>query len=661
MLNKDKLNILLKEYKSVFSTQWDKENYKRIAIKNFQDNWDIDAKDFAKMLKNSLSKTDNLLTSMNFFPRRMIQAFADNYPEQVRKMFRRLFDESKDLSERIEYFKQASDKLLERYQQKNSGTNHYQTENSISTYLWLYKPEKYYIYKYSEYKNVVSTLDAQYDIARGQSISNMINAFALYDEICKNIKQDSELVDLIRSHTENQHYKDKALKVTTIDFCFFISRKKDTGGVMTQTNNTTNHINYWWLNANPKIWNFSNVAIGAEQFYTLLNENGNPRRIPQNFHDAKTGDIIIGYEATPNKMITALCKITKKDKEKLYFTKIKDLETPIEYLTLKSAPELANLEFFRNPNGSLFKVTTEEYNVIMDLIDETNAKPNLLNTVVSPDKYTKQDFLNEVFMSEAKYDEIANLLTIKKNIILQGAPGVGKTFVAERLAYSLMGKKDISRVKFIQFHQNYAYEDFVIGYKPSGDGFELRRGIFYDFCLKASNDPNNDYFFVIDEINRGNMSKIFGELLMMIESDYRGKSVQLAYEKGTFVVPKNLYIIGMMNTADRSLAMIDYALRRRFSFVNMEPGFETPGFKKYLKKNPHFNELTRKIIELNEKIVTDSSLGKGFCIGHSYLCNPKTDVKLIVKYDLIPLIEEYWFDDETKQKQYINLLEEFIK
>ena len=252
-------------------------------------------------------------------------------------------------------------------------------------------------------------------------------------------------------------------------------------------------------------------------------------------------------------------------------------------------------------------------------------------------------------------------MIVKKNIILQGAPGVGKTFAAERLAYSLMGKKDESRVKFIQFHQNYSYEDFVIGYKPAGDGFELKRGIFFEFCIKALNDPDNDYFFVIDEINRGNMSKIFGELLMMIESDYRGKPVQLAYAKDTFIVPKNLYIIGMMNTADRSLAMIDYALRRRFSFVKMEPGFETAGFKKYLKKNPIFNDLAKKIIELNEKIANDSALGQGFCIGHSYLCNPESSIKSIVKYDLIPLIEEYWFDNESVQKQHIATLEELIK
>jgi len=660
MLNKKQVAAFLAEYKADFSARWEMENYKWVAIKNFQEHWDIDAKNFYEMLKTSLSKTVNLLASAGFFPAKMLLQFAEKNPETVRKMFKNLFNESADLSQRIEAFKKMSDKLLEQHKQNNNFANHYQTENSISTYLWLYNPDKYYIYKFSEYKAVAQAFGVQYNIKKGHK-DNIMSCFSLYDEVNKIIKHDAELALLVQKHINANHYKDKQLKVTTGDFCFYVSRKQGSGDVMFKNNNTEPQQNYWWLNANPRIWNFSNVSIGTEQFYTLLNENGKPRRIQKNFHDAKTDDIIIGYEASPKKMITALCRITRKDKEKLYFTKIKDLENPIEYQTLKTVSELSDLEFFKNPNGSLFKVTQDEYNTIIDMIDETNAKPTPLSTVNTTTKYTKQDFLDQVYMTEEKYDEIAELLKIKKNIILQGAPGVGKTFAAERLAYSIMKQHDESRVKFIQFHQNYSYEDFVIGYKPAGGGFELKRGVFYDFCIKAANDPSQEYFFIIDEINRGNMSKIFGELLMMIESNYRGKPVQLAYINDTFVVPKNLYIIGMMNTADRSLAMIDYALRRRFSFVNMEPGFETDGFKKYLKKNPQFSKLAQKIIELNAKIAADSSLGKGFCIGHSYLCNPKSSVKSIIKYDLIPLIEEYWFDNESVQKQHINTLQELIK
>ena len=194
--------------------------------------------------------------------------------------------------------------------------------------------------------------------------------------------------------------------------------------------------------------------------------------------------------------------------------------------------------------------------------------------------YTKANFLQEVFVSAETFDEMVSLLEKKKNIILTGAPGVGKTFAARRLAWAMMGERDDERVEFVQFHQSYAYEDFICGYKPSSDGgFELREGIFYTFCKKAENDLDHPYFFIIDEVNRGNISKIFGELLMLIEEDKRGDqayAVRLAYRPDEqFTVPKNLYIIGLMNTADRSLAMMDYALRRRFSFISMEPGFDS--------------------------------------------------------------------------------------
>lgn len=276
------------------------------------------------------------------------------------------------------------------------------------------------------------------------------------------------------------------------------------------------------------------------------------------------------------------------------------------------------------------------------------------------DIYDKEDFLEEVYMSSDDYDTLESLIKRKKNIILQGAPGVGKTFAAKRLAYSIMGCKDENRVLCVQFHQSYSYEDFIMGYKPYEDGFKLENGIFYNFCKKAENKPNEPYFFIIDEINRGNLSKIFGELLMLIENDKRGQKMTLAYNGMPFSVPKNLYIIGMMNTADRSLAMIDYALRRRFSFYSMNPAFKNEGFKAYQGElnNIKFNSLIQVIQELNETIANDASLGEGFVIGHSYFCGEDvcTDnwLREIIEYDLIPILEEYWFDDNSKAKLWSN-------
>lgn len=295
--------------------------------------------------------------------------------------------------------------------------------------------------------------------------------------------------------------------------------------------------------------------------------------------------------------------------------------------------------------------------------DDIDVEEEPLNT------YTKENFLADVYISEKQYDTLEGLLRKKLNVILQGAPGVGKTYAAKRLAYSMMGVKDPERVQLVQFHQSYSYEDFVEGFRPSSTGmnFEIKKGAFYNFCKKASDDKENEYFFIIDEINRGNLSKIFGELFMLIEADKRGNDIQLLYSSDKFSVPKNVYIIGMMNTADRSLAMIDYALRRRFAFFEMKPAFESEGFRKYqyVLENDKFNKLIDCVISLNQKIADDDSLGEGFCIGHSYFCdieeikeNTLTD---IVEFEIIPLLKEYWFDEPSKVKEWSDRLRSAVK
>lgn len=420
---------------------------------------------------------------------------------------------------------------------------------------------------------------------------------------------------------------------------------------------------YWWLVGNPKIWSLSGMKVGEEQQYTLYNENGNKRKVFQNFIDAKAGDIVIGYEARPTQKVVCLLVISKEnDGKEISFKKTETLPEPIPFSTLKTTPGLESMEYMKNQQGSFFKVTPDEYDVIMELIRGDNPLPKK----ETKEKYDKSKFLDDVFVTYKEYDQLESLLLRKKNLILQGAPGVGKTFAAKRLAYALMGEKDDDRVMQVQFHQNYSYEDFVMGYKPNEEGgFELKNGIFYRFCKRAAADREHKYFFIIDEINRANLSKVFGELLMLIENDYRDKPIQLSYRDELFAVPDNLHIIGMMNTADRSLAMIDYALRRRFSFFEMKPGFETFGFKEEIKKlmDPHLDNLVKAIVELNKVIESDDSLGSGFCIGHSYLCNLgyHYDLENIVEYDIVPMLREYWFDNDNKFIQEAQKLRNAIK
>lgn len=423
----------------------------------------------------------------------------------------------------------------------------------------------------------------------------------------------------------------------------------------------TSDVDYWWLNANPKYWKVDSFNVGDVQEYTAYNDKGNKRKIFKYFKAVKPGDKLVCYETTPTKRVKALCEITKglhEDDgfEVINFVIKEKVAYQVSWAELISNEVFKGSEPYKAPTGSLYHLTKAEYDVITKLArGETK------------EIYTKSDFLKEVFISADDFDKLENLLLRKKNLILQGAPGVGKTFAAKRLAYAMMGKKDEDRIIQVQFHQNYSYEDFVMGYKPNDKGgFELEDGIFYQFCKQAANDSEKKYFFIIDEINRGNLSKIFGELLMLIESDYRDKPIQLAYKKDEkFAVPSNLYIIGMMNTADRSLAMIDYALRRRFSFFEMKPGFGCPVFIDVINKkaDPQLNKLIEAIIELNKVIEKDDSLGPGFCIGHSYLCNLDNDYDLenIVEFDIIPMLREYWFDNDNLFNQEAQKLRDALR
>lgn len=306
-------------------------------------------------------------------------------------------------------------------------------------------------------------------------------------------------------------------------------------------------------------------------------------------------------------------------------------------------------------------------NLIALFAEDEDSEPEVQEVVYPP--YSATDFLADVYMQEEEYNTLVNLIRTKKNIILQGAPGVGKTYAAKRLAYSMMGVKDQNRVMMVQFHQSYSYEDFIEGYRPAANGFVLNKGAFYKFCKTAEMDDENEYFFIIDEINRGNLSKIFGELFMLIESDKRGIQLQLLYSGEKFAVPKNVYIIGMMNTADHSLAMLDYALRRRFAFYEMRPGFDTDGFREYRMglSSEKFDRLIHCVESLNNVIAADESLGDGFCVGHSYFCNLTAEkvtdraLSAIVEYELIPLLKEYWFDEPLKVKDWTNNLRSAVK
>lgn len=650
MIDRKKFDKLVKEYQNYFTNHkgengesyWEEEEFKWRGIKTFQDNWDLDTQNLSDMIKRSLYGVSHMMVSQARFPEGMIEDFAEREPDTVRAMFKDLFDESKDIVERFHSFKQKSADLLERV--GNGAKNHFQDERTIALYLWLRYPDKYYVYQYTQARNLSIALGSDHRIIKGRLDSNIREWLALYNEVTELMKQKPEVRNWETQGMTAVHYPDPEYRMLATDlaYCYterILKEQKAEQEWEPKDYNPGITVENWVsLLANNEVYHESAKTVierlldyGGQATCTQLAQKYGDNANTYNVNSIAFAKKV--YEKTH-------CKLAEREDESirwwsiLYMGKKANKEDDGVYIW-KLRPELA--EALKIVNGE--EVPDED-------TDTT--------------EYTKKDFLDEVFISEAKYDEMYAVLMRKQNIILQGAPGVGKTFAAKRLAYSIMGAKNDDHIQFVQFHQNYSYEDFVEGYRPAASGFVRTDGIFKRFCIDAADAPDEKFFFIIDEINRGNLSKIFGELLMLIEKDYRGQAATLPYSGRSFTVPKNLYIIGMMNTADRSLAMIDYALRRRFSFVDMKPGFDTDGFKEYMssKGSSTMKALVEEVKQLNVDI--KEKLGKGFCIGHSYFVfdEPCSDelLKNIVNYDILPMLAEYWFDDEEQYEMWASRL-----
>ena len=338
----------------------------------------------------------------------------------------------------------------------------------------------------------------------------------------------------------------------------------------------------------------------------------------------------------------------------------------VEWLPCRKPIELPQQRWMTTKTLTYFSPYKDWVRFVFEMIDGENVSREVdpescdADKQMDPEPYDINSAVQGIFVSHRQLTRILDSIALRKNLILQGPPGVGKTFIARRIAWCLIGRKDSDPVEMVQFHQSYAYEDFVQGWRPTETGgFTLRNGVFFEFCKRAGKSPDTSFVFIIDEINRGNLSRIFGELLMLIEADKRGSeyAIPLTYSVTgeRFAVPDNVHVLGLMNTADRSLAMVDYALRRRFAFETLRPAYRTEEFREYLIEagvdRSLVDRIEDRISAINERIREDTDLGPGFQIGHSYFV-PDDGVdspderwfRTIVDTQIEPLLREYWFD-----------------
>lgn len=775
---------LIEKYTYILEQNGDpNEAYKYLAITTFQQNWDLEAKDFHQMLRSSFSKMANLLYQNSWG---FIEKSAQKFPEETRKMFQNLYDESVEASQRIRTFQKESENLLPKVREALNRTNinAQQDERTISVYLAFRFPEKYTLYKADYYKNFCEQLN----IIPKKTGERFLHLQELANQIIKEGLFDNEFITTYRKFYPKPDWDDKYLMIQNILYVVFRDfNETDLISMLKDFNRTDLEKYYEFL----------------DKIIERFDLKENDQRLVFNFRDRKYIVLTIGQRY--------IWRVKNSKSSQLTFRVISTNVFTESHSNFDGIPAA-----YLNSTNEISKIINNQENIfeaIKNELDRTQISGFFKHNkneleYMAFDKDFRNEILSQLEDQTAIEKTMENMNpdnTIPLNQILFGAPGTGKTYTTKRIAVEIInGKKSRTReeinaeyenlvktkqIVFTTFHQSLSYEDFIEGIKPiiyeDNDEnksviYEIKNGIFKELCHTAqtrekviknktevydfdnawndlveeantsflydnklelsiltpqkglliteitnqgnlklkpkssdaaleytvsysrtkklqehfsdlsliknidkefrsviggsnstaywsvlnyiSNKINSkqknitiesfltpkNHVLIIDEINRGNVSAIFGELITLLEEDKRKGNMEqtevvLPYSDEKFSVPNNVYIIGTMNTADRSVEALDTALRRRFSFIEMQPDSEVLSNSKYQGVN-----LKQLLETINKRI--EVLINKDHRIGHSYFIGIENldDLKLVFKDKIIPLLEEYFYGDFGK-------------
>lgn len=681
------INKYITYYKNNFSKIWEDENFKWKAIKCFQDNWDINAKDFLKMLDNSFAQTYNLLSSNQYFPLKMIKLYANYDCQKVRAMFLDLYNEDKDIIERISNFKKSSEDLCNMY---TPGYQHYQKENAITVYLWLKNPDKYYIFKFGEIKSVAEKLHSEYDFRKGAYENNIRNHIKLYDLICNILQDDFELKKIFYSHLDETCYQDPYMKTLTIDFGYYVANIDSKIAIENiEVNNKLQSKNYPQLKNQilygpPGTGKTYNTVIKAIEITNpeliQKDKDGNVENyelLKEKFDELKQQGQIEFVTFHQSYSYEEFVEGIKPDLENGKELRYK-LQNGIFKTICKNAKELLETKVkynFNKDNISVYKILIPDESLFTYCIENDCVAINWGNDIDISNCDSQEEIIAKIpedFESRKQCISQLNLFKLwidndlksGKDVIVV-IPGSMNTIKGiAKITGDYFYNSDIEnghqqrKVDWIRKNINIS-SDSIYNSKfvsPTITGM-FNDKINWDTFLNLINNKNNskssNAVLVIDEINRGDVSKIFGELITLIEEDKRigekhQMTVTLPYSRETFGVPKNLYIIGTMNTADRSIALLDTALRRRFDFEEMMPKPEL------LSENIEGIDLEQLLTQINNRIKNEYD--RDHQIGHSYLMSVKDneDLERAYKNRILPLLNEYFYNDIDSVAKILN-------